>query len=292
MEHAAAIAHNTFSSRTAGETKGSIGMRRLGSWNDKVAVVTGASSGIGRLLVIHAARAGARVVLVARNEERLAEVAREIRSAGGNADVLPCDVADRDAVFRAAQTVLDQHGHIDIMVNNAGYGRHLRFVEWDLDDMERMIHVNLLGSIYWTKAILPHMIERQSGWIVFMASVAGKLGVPDESVYSATKFAMIGMAEAISMEVEDAGVHVLTVCPGAIDTEFFTEAMLRRMPPVAKRNMIEAEKLVTGIMKALEKGKREITVPRSISAGYIARALFPRFTRFMVKRVALRPPLE
>ncbi len=265
-------------------------MRRLGSWNGKVAVITGASSGIGRLLAIHAAKAGARAVLVARNEDRLTEVAREIRSTGGSADVIPCDVADRDAVFRAAQTVFDRHGRIDVLVNNAGYGRHLRFVEWDIDDMERMIQVNLLGSIYWTKAVLPHMIERQSGWIVFMASVAGKLGVPDESVYSATKFAMIGMAESISMEVEDAGVHVLTVCPGAIDTEFFTEAMLHRMPPVAKRNMIEAEKLVTEIMKALGKGKREITVPRSISAGYVARALFPRFTRFMVKRVALRPP--
>ncbi|MBX7255346.1 MAG: SDR family NAD(P)-dependent oxidoreductase [Candidatus Hydrogenedentes bacterium] len=264
-------------------------MRRLESWQGKVTVITGASSGIGRLLAIHAAKAGALVVLVARNEERLTAVSSEIQATGGKADVVICDVSDRDAVFRAAQAILERHGRVDVLLNNAGYGRHLRFAEWDLNDIERMVQVNLLGAIFWTKALLPHMLDRGSGWLVFVASVAGKLGVPDESVYCATKFAMIGMAESISIEVEDAGIHVLTVCPGAIDTEFFSEEMLRRMPPVAKKNMIRPERLVAEIMNALAKGKREITVPRSIAAGYIARTLFPRFTRAMVKRVALRP---
>ena len=87
--------------------------------------------------------------------------------------------------------------------------------------MERMLRVNFLGTLYWTKALLPQMVERRQGWIVFVASVAGKLGVPEESAYAASKFAMVGFAEALSLEVEDAGVHVLTVCPGTVRTEFF-----------------------------------------------------------------------
>ena len=264
-------------------------MRRLESWNDKVAVVTGASSGIGRVLAIRAAAAGARAILVARSEQRLTEVARTIRDAGGHADIVVCDVARREDVYQSASSILERHGRVDVLVNNAGYGRHLRFAEWDVEDMERMIQVNLLGSIYWTKALLPHLTARKSGWLVFMASVAGKLGVPDESVYCATKFALLGLAASISMEVENDGIHVLSVCPGAIDTELFTEAMLQRMPAVAKRNMIAADRLVTAIMRALARGKREITVPGSIATGYVARALLPEFTRSMVKRVALRP---
>jgi short-subunit dehydrogenase len=87
--------------------------------------------------------------------------------------------------------------------------------------MERMLRVNFLGTLYWTKALLPGMVARRRGWLVFMASVGGKIGVPEESAYAASKFATVGLAEALSLEVEDAGVHVLTVCPGAIRTDFF-----------------------------------------------------------------------
>jgi short-subunit dehydrogenase len=261
---------------------------RLKSWNGKVAVITGASSGIGRLLAIQAAEKGATAVLVARNEERLRCVEREIVAAGGRTDVVPCDVADRTAVLSAAETIVGRHGRVDVLMNNAGFGHHANFIDLELDEMERLIQVNLLGSVYWTKALLPQMVARQSGWIVFVASVAGKIAVPDESVYCATKFAMLGLAASVSMEVEAQGVHVLTVCPGAVNTAFFTEAMIARMPPVARRTMIAPEAVAGAVMRALAAGKREITVPRSIAFSYLIQAAFPRFMRHMVKRVALR----
>jgi hypothetical protein len=153
--------------------------------------------------------------------------------------------------------------------------------------MERIMHVNYFGALYWTKALLPQMVERRRGWVIFMASVAGRLGVPEESAYAATKFAMVGLAEALSMEVEDAGVHVLTVCPGAIDTPFFDEEAKRRMPAVSRRTMIAPEQVVEATIAALRRGKHEITIPRFIAAGYVVRALAPRFMRRNTKKTVL-----
>jgi len=257
---------------------------RLTSYEGKRAVVTGASSGIGRLLALRLARAGADVVMVARREAELQAVAAEIEALGRRALVLPCDVGERAQVSAAAAAIERDFGGIDILVNNAGYGRHCRFLDWDVDDIERMLRTNFLGTVYWTKALLPAMVAQRRGWIVVMASVAGKLGVPDESIYSASKFAQVGLAEALSMEVEDAGVHVLTVCPGAIDTPFFDAEALARMPAVAKKLMIQPEPLIEAILLALARGRHEITVPRLIRLGYLVRALAPAFMRRNTKR--------
>ncbi len=262
-------------------------MRRLTSYDGVTAVVTGASSGIGRLLALRFAAAGARVALVARRVERLETLADEIKRQGRDALVLPCDVADREQVFAAAQRVLDAFGHVDLLANNAGYGHHRRFLNWDVDDIEHMMRVNYFGTVYWTKALLPQMADRRRGWLVFIASVAGKLGVPEESAYAASKFAMVGLAEALSIEVEDAGVHVLTVCPGTIRTDFFDQEALERMPPVSRRMMVSPEHLVDAIIKALAAGKHEITFPRSIAIGYLVRAIAPWFMRRNVRRTTI-----
>ena len=263
-------------------------MRELKNCRDKTALVTGASSGIGRLLAVRLAREGARAVaLVARRDAQLAEVAREVEALGARALALPCDVADRAAVLATASTALAELGSVDLLVNNAGYGHHRRFLEWDLDDIERMLQVNFLGSIYWTKALLPQMVKRGQGWIVFVASVAGKLAVPEESAYAASKFAMVGFAEALSMEIEDAGVHVLTVCPGTVRTDFFDEEALRRMPPVSRRMMIEPGVLVDAILQALARGKREITVPRGIAPAYLMRVVVPGILRWTTRRTTI-----
>jgi short-subunit dehydrogenase len=156
--------------------------------------------------------------------------------------------------------------------------------------MERVMRVNYLGSLYWTKALLPAMVERGEGWVVFIASVAGHIASPDETAYAASKFAIVGLAEALSIEVEDLGVHVLTVCPGVIRTPFFDQEALARMPAAARRQMVEPERLVEAILAALRKGKRGLTYPRGLAGAYAVRALFPRFFRWGVKRAALPPP--
>jgi short-subunit dehydrogenase len=262
-------------------------MTRLRSYTGLRTLVTGASSGIGRALALRFAREGARVALVARRAEELDALAAEIRAGGGDALALPCDVADRDQVEKAAARASEAWGGIDLLVNNAGYGHHRRFLDWDAADIARMMAVNYLGTVYFTKALLPGMVAQRRGWLVFVASVAGKIAPPEESAYAATKFAMVGLASSLSLEVEDAGVHVLTVCPGVIRTPFFDEEALSRMPPVSLKQMAEPDALVDVIVAALAKGKREITYPSGIASAYVIQAIAPEFMRRQVRKNTL-----
>ncbi|TMA35696.1 MAG: SDR family NAD(P)-dependent oxidoreductase [Deltaproteobacteria bacterium] len=259
-------------------------MTKLRSYRGVRALVTGASSGIGRSLALRLARNGARVALVARRADELEQLAAEIRAAGGEAAALSCDVADAEQVAKTADRAREAWGGIDLLVNNAGYGHHRSFLEWSVEDIERMMRVNYLGSVYFTKALLPQMVEQRRGWVVFVASVAGKIASPEESAYVATKFAMVGLAASLSLEVEDAGVHVLTVCPGVIRTPFFDAEALSRMAPAAKKGMVEVEPLVDAILDALAKGKHEITFPRGIAPAYAIQAIAPEFMRRAVRR--------
>jgi short-subunit dehydrogenase len=262
--------------------KGSI---NLENYRGRTALVTGASSGIGRLLALRLAKEGARVALVARRESELETLAAEIHSQSGEAIILPCDVSEPSQVAETANRALEKLGSIDILVNNAGYGGQNTFLDWDIEDMERLMRVNYFGALYFTKALLPQMIERKSGWLVFISSVSGRIASPEKSAYAATKFAMTGFAEALSMEVEPAGVHLLTVYPGVIDTPFFSARMLENMPEKTRRSMVEPDGLVDAIINALAKGKRELTYPGGLAAGYVVRALAPEFLRNQVKRV-------
>jgi len=264
-------------------------MNAVDAFRGRVALVTGASSGIGRALALRLAREGMRVALVARRRADLEALAAEIAREGGDACAFPCDVESAAEVAATARAAALHFGAVDLLVNNAGYGHHRAFLDWDLDDMERMMRVNYLGTLRFTKALLPGMVARGRGSLVFVASVAGKIATPDESAYSASKFAMIGLAQSLSLEVEDAGVHVLVVCPGVIRTPFFDEEALSRMPPVSLRSMTDAEGLVDAIVDALARGKREVTYPRSIAAAYVVQAIAPGFMRRQVKRTTQAP---
>ncbi len=261
-------------------------MRGLRSFRDRTVVITGASSGIGEQLALRCARDGARIALVARRRPELERVASLVQDAGGQALVLPCDVAQRHQVFTAAEQILQHWGAVDVLVNNAGFGGHRPFLDWPIEDIERIMQVNYMGAVYWTKALLPHMVQRGQGWIVMMASVAGKLGVPDESAYAATKFAMVGLAEALSYEVEDRGVHVLTVCPGAIDTPFFTDDILSRLPAAARLLMVPPGRVAAATCDALRKPRWEITVPAFYRTLDLLRAVARPFLRLLVRKLA------
>ncbi|MCL4686701.1 SDR family oxidoreductase [Myxococcota bacterium] len=263
-------------------------MTAIESFRDLRVLVTGASSGIGRALSLRLAREGARVALVARRREELEALAAEIAAAGGEAVALPADVADRRQVEVCVEKARAALGGIDLLVNNAGYGHHRPFLDWDTEDMEQLLHVNYFGALYFTKALLPDMVARRRGWIVFVSSVAGRIAPPDESAYAASKFALTGLASSLSHEVEPHGVHVLTVFPGVIRTPFFDAEALAAMPPVARRGMVEVDGLVTAILRALERGRRELTHPRWMAAGYWAQTLAPRFLRRQLQRVTRR----
>lgn len=202
----------------------------------RTAVVTGASRGIGRAVALNLARAGATTVLVARDEERLEQVAADIRSLGGTALVLPCDVADPDAVARAAARALDVGGPVDVLVNAAGFAVWRPFLEVTSEEHESMMATNYWGTFGWIRELLPGMLERGRGTIVNVSSGAGKFAFGVTSGYSASKFAVSGLSEALYREYRSRGIRVACLHPGSVRTDFWDPKNIRtdRIPPLIR----------------------------------------------------------
>lgn len=262
-------------------------MARLVDYRDRVAIVTGASSGIGAQLARDLAARGMRVVLFARREERLRALAEEIARAGGAALAVPGDVAERPQVEAAVARTLEVHGRVDLLVNNAGYGRHVLFKDHDVADIERMLRTNVLGTVYAINAVLPAMRRQGRGWIVNLSSVAGKLGQPDEAVYAASKFAVTGLSESLAYELGPLGIHVLAVYPALVRTEMFTPDVLARMPASIQRRFLEPAAFTRHVLRALERGAYEVTVPSYVRIAYLVRLLFPGFFRRQTAKLRL-----
>ncbi|MEQ8331487.1 MAG: SDR family oxidoreductase [Longimicrobiales bacterium] len=194
----------------------------MGALAGSVAVVTGASSGIGAAVAEVLAADGAAVVLVARRKERLQEVADRIRSAGGDADVVPTDVTRRTEVEAMVAGTVERRGRVDILVNNAGVMPLAPLADARVDQWERMIDVNLKGVLYGLGAVLPVMVRQGSGHVVNIGSVAGRRPFPGGSVYAATKFAMRALSWGMHLELgAEHGIRVTDIQPGVVATELF-----------------------------------------------------------------------
>jgi NADP-dependent 3-hydroxy acid dehydrogenase YdfG len=186
----------------------------------RVAIVTGASSGIGAAVASALAEAGLAVVLGARRVERLEAVAAAIEARGGSAQAKPTDVTDRREVEALATHALDRYGRIDVLVNNAGVMPLSPVDAMRVDDWERMVDVNLKGVLFGVAAVLPTMLERGAGHIVNVGSLAGRRPFPGGSVYAATKFAVRALSWGMQLELSAAhGIRVTDVQPGVVDTE-------------------------------------------------------------------------
>jgi short-subunit dehydrogenase len=187
-----------------------------------VAIVTGASSGIGMETALGLARGGFTVVLAARREDKLKQIAQACQAAGGkNALVVPTDVAREEQVNALVARTVEQFGRVDVMVNNAGYGTFGRVHETDDSQMRRIFDVNFHGLFYGCRAVVPVMMRQRSGHIFNVSSVIGKRGTPFHGPYCATKFAICGLSDSLRVEMLPYGVRVTTVCPALTDTEFF-----------------------------------------------------------------------
>ncbi|MDA3648114.1 SDR family oxidoreductase [Saccharopolyspora indica] len=190
----------------------------------RTALVTGAGSGIGAVLAQRLARHGAAVGLLGRGEAALAEVAEAISGAGGRALVLPADVQDHETLERAVETCAAELGPVDLLVSNAGSGEHQVFLcEQTEADWQRTIDVNLTGAFRICRLVVPGMIERRSGGIVLMSSVAGNRGLPANTAYCAAKSGLHGLARALACELGPYGIRVNAVCPGLTDSPGLTD---------------------------------------------------------------------
>lgn len=191
---------------------------------DRVAVVTGGSTGIGRATARELAREGARVAICARTEPDLEEAAREIRSEGGEVLAVTADVSSREDVERVASRTREELGPVDVLVNNAGIGVFGSLEDLRAEDFDRCFDVNVRGVFLCCRAFALPMAERGDGVVVNVASLAGKNFFPGGSVYAGSKHALMGLSKSLMVELRDRGVRVLTVCPGSVDTPFFDKA--------------------------------------------------------------------
>ena len=250
----------------------------------KIVLVTGGGNGIGAASARKFAEAGARVAVIDRDGDAARRVAADI---GDGAAGHELDVADSAAFARLAADIAAREGGIDVLVNAAGYGRHVLFKDHPVDDIERMMRTNWLGTVYAIKAALPSMRARGRGWIVNIASIAGRLAQPDEAAYSATKFAVAGLSEALAYELEPLGIRVLAVFPGLVRTEMITPAVLARMPERVGTTAIEPAEVSRVVLRALERERRAVTVPGWMAMAYAFRALLPRLHHRLTARVRL-----
>ena len=190
-----------------------------------VAVVTGASRGIGRATSKALAKKGIAVALAARSREGLAEVEKEIRQNGGRAISIPTDVSDEAAVALLVEKSTRELGTIDLLVNNAGTLERAPVVETDAASWDRVLDVNLRGAFLCTRAVLPSMIERGRGRIVNVSSISGKVGTPLLASYCASKWGLLGFSLATAEEMKGKGIQVFSVCPGSVNTEMLQQGL-------------------------------------------------------------------
>jgi len=206
-------------------------MRR--SLRERVVVVTGASSGIGRDAATRFARRGAHVVLAARRPEPLQATRIEIEAGGGKALAVPTDVTVRDQVQFLLNATLEHFGRVDVWVNNAGYGMVALLEDTTSDEMRAIWETNFMGVLHGCQAALQQMRRQESGHIINVSSLAGRFALPLNFAYAATKHAVNALGQSLAMELEGSGIRVSTVMPGLTDTPFF-DATVRKVPPGRK----------------------------------------------------------
>jgi short-subunit dehydrogenase len=249
----------------------------------KVALVTGASSGIGAATARALAREGYRVALVARRRDRLEALAEEIGRGGGAALSCPADVTDPDAVRAAVARTLETWGGIDVVLNNAGRGMAATLEMTTEADLRALLELNLVSVLTVTRAVLPGMLARGSGHIVNVGSVAGRRGMPLRAAYAATKFALTGLTESLRQEVRRRGIHVSLVLPIYTATEF-DAVQIRRGEPLRAGPVQSAETVARAIVRCLRRPRPEVYPfpPARILAVLSVSA--PRFVDWLIRR--------
>lgn len=255
-----------------------------------VAVITGASSGLGRETAYQLAERRARVVLAARRVDELERTAEVCRERGGEALVVPTDVTNEAAVNRLARAAVEAWGRIDVWINNAGVTLFAPIEEGELADHRRVIEINLFGAIHGARAVVPIFRQQQRGTLINVGSVLSKVGNPFVPSYVISKFGLHGLSEALRVELaEYPDIDVCTLFPYVIDTPHFEAGAndigceARGMPPVQS-----PEKVARALVGLIERPRRQRFVPRSAELGLLIHRLAPRTTERLLLRALQR----
>jgi len=215
----------------------------------KVAIITGASAGIGRASAIALAEEGASLVLTARRSERLSELEVIVQKVGGQAISVIGDAREEETAKKTIAAAINTYGVLDILINNVGVGNYKNLIDTNPADYDEMMDSNVRSTFLFTRFTVPHMIERHSGTILMISSMAGIYGFAGEAVYSATKFAQVGFAQSLDKELRPYGIKVGLICPGGVKTEFAI-GKGRTEKGVAESDMLEPEDVARAVLLA------------------------------------------
>lgn len=260
------------------------------AFRGKVAIVTGASSGIGASLVHQLCAGGASVVLAARTVQNIAALAAGCECRGGEALAVQTDVAERDQCRALVERTVGAFGRIDVLVNNAATGMWARFDELeDLDIIERIMRVNYLGSVYCTAYALPHL-KAAGGRIGVINSLAGITGVPSRTGYAASKHALCGFFDSLRIELADSGVSVTTIYPGFVASGFHERIAgadgkpLGKEHPVDYRRAASPDEVAAVVLSTLAARRREVVMTPRGKVGQFVRLIAPRLVDDVARR--------
>ncbi|MBP1045807.1 SDR family oxidoreductase [Enterococcus sp. BWM-S5] len=258
-------------------------MRFWQDLNDKIVVVTGGSAGLGEQICYEAAKRGAIVVVCARRINLIGKVKEHCEELSGKeAHSFQLDISDPDNVEHVIDRIKNEVGSVDILVNNAGFGVFDDFLDADMAVARNMFNVNVLGMMVFTQRIAVEMAERNSGHIINIASMAAKMATPKTSIYSATKFAVLGFSNALRLELKPLGIAVTTVNPGPISTNFFDHAdPSGNYLDSVGMFVLEPEKLAGEIVQSMGTYKREINRPRIMEGAARFYTLLPHVGDFL-----------
>ncbi|GAE24842.1 3-oxoacyl-[acyl-carrier protein] reductase [Halalkalibacter wakoensis JCM 9140] len=251
---------------------------------NKVIWVTGASSGLGRELALDAGKKGYTVVLLARNKKKLLDLQKEMEEEGQKAYTYPMDMSNPTMIVEVSKQVISEVG-IDVLINNAGFGVFDKVENANIEDVQEMFAVNVVGLIALTKEVLPHMQKNNRGHIINIASQAGKLSTPKSSVYAATKHAVLGFTNGLRMELMDTNIKVTAVNPGPIKTPFFERADQEgSYVQSVERWMLQSDEVARKTIQLIESPRRELNLPKWMHLGSTFYQVFPS----LVERIAGR----
>lgn len=240
-------------------------------WSKKVALVTGASSGIGRGLAVELARRGAAVGLLARREDLLQEVVREIEAHGGKAFALPADVTDASAVRAAVSALQSEFGPIDLLIANAGVGATTAAGELEPDEVAKVFSVNVIGVVNSVTAVIPQMIERRRGQLAVISSLAAYRGLPKSAAYCGSKAAVSSLFESLRLDLQPQGIDVTIIHPGFINTPLTADRQAK-LP-----FLLEVDEAARKMIGAIEKRKTSYAFPWQLATLVRAGMLMPNF---------------
>ena len=257
---------------------------------DKIVWITGATSGIGEALAIQCAKQGAKLILSARRVEELQRVKNICGLSDDRVLILPLDLSNTNDINGLCKKAIDKFGRIDILINNGGISQRALTKDTSLEIDRKIMEVNFFGTVALTKAVLPYMLEKKSGHIVVISSIAGKLGYYLRSAYSGSKHALHGFFESLRMEVRNDNINVTIVCPGKIQTNISVNAVNEKGEHSGKMEKSHAKAMSSDecakqIIKAIKKNKEEVLIGGKELATVWIKRFFPKIFSKIIRRV-------